>query len=130
MALKGPVGGLPNVWLAGALVASGGKMRRVERQVTKPWTAALAVAPNEIDGGVGKNIGRVFALAMKFRNAAMEVVFLTIVVMIIIEIAGGVADEFVESALGRPRTFGETDVPFAKATGRVGHRRALQDLRN
>ena len=59
-------------------------MRGVEWQVTKPWLSVLAVPPNKVNRCVGKNIGRVFAVAMEFRGAAMEVVFFAIVVMIII----------------------------------------------
>ena len=105
-------------------------MRRVERQVTKPRPAVLAVVLNEINRRVGKNIGRVFTLAMEFRDAAIEVVFFAIVVMIIIEIAGSMPDEFVEAALGRARALGESNIPFAEATGCVGHRRVFQHLRD
>ena len=40
---------------------------------------------------------------MKFFDAVVKIMFLAIVVVVVIKIPGGVPNEFIKSALGRPR---------------------------
>ena len=105
-------------------------MGRVERQVAEPGPGGLGLPPHEVDRRVSEQVGRVAPRAVEFAGGLVEVVQLAVVVAVVIDVPGGMADEFVESAFGGPRAGGESDVPLAEATGGVGNRCPLQDLRD
>ncbi len=105
-------------------------MGRVERQVAEPGLRGFGLPPNEVDRRVSEQVGGVAPLAVELAGGLVEVVHLTVVVAVVIDVPGGMADEFVESAFGGSRAGGESDVPLAEATGGVGNRRPRQELRN
>jgi len=70
------------------------------------------------------------AVAVKFLGSLEQVVLAVIDVMIVVHVPRGVPDKFVEASFGRPRSWGEADVPFPEAPRRVGRRRGFKDLRN
>ncbi len=67
---------------------------------------------------------------MQFLGAVIHIVPVAVVVLIVVEIARGVTDELIKTALGRARTFGKADVPFSEAAGGIFRRRFFKNLRN
>ena len=105
-------------------------MRSVKRQIAEPRPLCRRMSVYEIDRSVGKQVGRVCPISVQFVDAFEQVVLAAVNVVVIVDVAGSMSDEFVEPSLSRSRAFCKSDVPLAKTSSDVGHGRRLQHLRN
>ncbi len=123
--LESFVRSLPDVFLAGSLVSLVGEVRRVERQVAEP--GMFAVSHYEVRRGIGQTgplSSRRDELPRHMSNRSCASV---VDVRVVVDVAGRVAEEFVEAALGRSRAFAKP-IFLTEAAGRVSG--GLEDLRN
>jgi len=132
--VEGVIRRLPYVGLSLSFVTGRGEMRRIERQVTEPRTSVrvalgTAMASKKIDCRFGKNIADVLTLTVKFFRAMIEIVAFAIIVMVVIQVAGSMSDEFVKPPLGGTRSGREPNIPFAEAARHVGRGTLFENLR-
>jgi len=77
-------------------------VRGVEWKVAEPRLLGLRFPLDEVDRRIREDVGGVFPFPVKFPRPVVKIVFLAVVVAVVIEIPRSMADELVETALGRP----------------------------
>ena len=105
-------------------------MRRIERQIAEPWALGLMTC-DEINRCISEQVRRVSSGGMMLRDrrsrcSAIDVMFPVIDMSVVVDVARCVTEKFVKPALSGTRPFGETNVPFAKASCPIPGR--LQDF--
>jgi hypothetical protein len=92
----------------------------IHRHIGEP--GSIAVAGDEVDGGIGKNIRGVLAGQIHRFRAATHVHFAAIGVLEVMDVARAKTEELVEAAFCGTTAGGKPDVPLAETAGRIARR--------
>ena len=91
-------------------------MCRVEWNVAEE--RPVLVPLDEIARSIGKDV-RAVAFGFRRLGVAIKVIAAVVNIRVVVAVSGNVAEVFIETAIGGPAAFDESEVPFAEAPADV-----------
>ena len=103
-------------------------MRGIKRKIYEPGAPIFGFFFDEIDGGTGEKVRAVLPRAVDLHGILIQIMFTPVYMVVVMHITGSMAQEFIESAFGRSRPRGESDVPFAESASGIMRSTFFYDL--